>query len=133
MDMLISYLAKIAESAGVTDVSISIAILVMLAFLYKYIFKPINEKVKNLPNEDAVKKIINEHSDKIADELNGILKNLEDLENKITTIDEMYNLNDSHMKDLKRDIESIKTILNQFQGHMMYGRRASEFGNQELK
>lgn len=133
MDMLISALTQFAESSKISAASLSIIIIMLMSFSYRYLFNPMFERIKKLPDSEEMKKIINYQHDKYVEQINVVIDRLEHIESKLSIIDDLENINDVHMKDLKRDIESVKTILNQFQGHMMYGRRTGDFGNQELK
>lgn len=133
MDMLLSIFSSAATSSGVTDVGLSIMILTLLGFLYKYVLLPIHLKVHEMPSETDITKIIESGMNQSIKEISFIVKKLDDIEEKLKTLDSFDVTADINMKEIRRDIESVKTILNQFHGHMMYGRRASDIVNQELK
>ena len=53
----------------------------------------------------------------------------------LVTVECVDKENGKELDELKRDLEHIKQILNQFHGHLIYNaeRRAAYFGNKELK
>ena len=59
------------------------------------------------------------------------------LDKIIDNIDEIQDLDGNTYREIinmRRDVESVKRFLDQFQGHIMYGgRRSEDFGNRELK
>lgn len=133
MDMLLSIFSSAAASSGVTDVGLSIMIITLLGFLYKYTLLPIHLKVHKIPSESDITKIIESGMNQSIKEISIIVKKLDNIEEKLKTLDNSDITADINMKEIRRDIESVKTILNQFHGHMMYGRRAGNIVNQELK
>jgi predicted RNA-binding protein (virulence factor B family) len=51
-------------------------------------------------------------------------------------LDEVEDLSEGsyrEIRELKKDVEQIKQILNQFQGHLMYSDKSNSFGNRELR
>ena len=60
-------------------------------------------------------------------------KLLDKLVEKLDGVDEVAKNNGRDLTEIKHDVENIKQILNQFQGHMMYNDQPRNFGNRELK
>lgn len=134
MEMLIAKLTEVAIAAGVTEAGLMIVIIFALSFLYRYLFSPMHEKIKIIPSHDDIYELIEKNNSKSLKDLREVIDQLDIIEGKLDRVDEYENITDINIKDLRRDIEAVKTILNQFQGHMMYsGRRSGDFGNEELK
>lgn len=129
-----SFISSAAKSAGVTDIGLLILLITSVGLMYRYIFKPMHEKINEIPSYSEVSDILDSNLKMSLDTLADVSRRLEKIEEKLSKADISDDLNHISMKDLRAEIESVKTILNQFQGHMMYGgRRSSDFGNQELR
>lgn len=118
----------------VTDYAIVVVLAAMLYFLYKYTLKPMHDRIKEMPCSDEIKALVEEQNE--IEELNieELTKKLTQISDSLKDLESLKGGSYREIKDMKEDIEKIKTMLNQFQGHMMYGgRRASDFGNQELR
>jgi chromosome segregation ATPase len=89
------------------------------------------DKIRSVPNEDSLKQIVKENSSEL--ELKEVSNKLDKLIEALDEIESTGNSNRRDIKDLRRDVEQIKQILNQFQGHFMYSGGPSHFGNRELK
>ena len=134
MDVIINLLTSFASAASVTDTGLLMIVIALIALLYKYIIKPMYEKVLIVPTKDEVKDIVGESIAIEKTDFEELSKKLESVSKSIEFLKELDKSNFKEITEIKRDVEQIKQILNQFQGHMMYGgRRTSDFGNRELK
>lgn len=129
---LIKLITDMAVSGIITDTALLLIIIAGLGILYKKVLDPMFQKIKKQPTIEDLKKIVQTASDE--DELNveEVSKKLEEMLKKLDDIEEFGKNNYREIFELKRDIEQIKTMLNQFQGHMMYNHGGT-FGNRELK
>jgi len=130
---LVSLISNLAEAGVITDTALILIVITGLGLLYKNVLKPMFARVQQQPTMDEIKKLVKESSDK--DELNieEVSKKLKEIENKLNEVEDYLKVEQADHAQLKRDIEQIKTMLNQFQGHMMYNNHGSAFGNRELK
>jgi hypothetical protein len=133
---LVSILGVLFDRGILTTFSIELTTLVAIYYLYKLVLKPMLVKVEKIPTLEEIKETVTTaaapediHFEEIAKRLEKLMEELDKhFDEEIT--------NSRDIADIKRDIEYIKQILNQFQGHMMYSsgdRRSSDFGNRELK
>lgn len=133
---IVALLNMVLQGDNSTGNAIILLLLALQLYVYKYIMKPMYDKIRNIPDND----IREEKSEKFK-ELN--LSHFKELETKLEKLEKVLDEMLDNQKGSKRDIDDIRTdisnvksILNQFQGHMMYsgqGRRSSDFGNQELR
>ena len=106
----------------------------LVIFGYIKVIKPLKDRIDTL----ATLKDIKESNDASTKEKKINLDEItEKLDKIIDNIDEIQDLDGNKYReiiDIRRDVETVKQILNQFQGHMMYGvRRVEDFGNRELR
>lgn len=138
----------IVSSGAISPDNILLLELTALAAVSYYFLRPMYEKMKTLITKEEIVEILEKRvhdetteienyiAQTVKDEtrqLEDIINRLERLYDRIESIDENEKSSYKEMKEIRRDIESVKQILNQFQGHMLYGRRATDFTNQELK
>ena len=133
MDALISFLTSAATSAGVTELGLLVIIVTMLGLLYRYVLNPTLKRVENIPTKEDVAELFDTKTENHYKDLTDLIEQLKRVEEKLVKLDEFEHAAELNMVELRRDIEVVKTILNQFQGHMLYNRRSVDFGNQELK
>lgn len=131
-EVLASILGILMQHGIIADTSLLFIIIGILCLLYFYIFKQLKEKLHLIPTFNDLKNLIDEDF-----KLQGI--NLTELNNKLVkvvdTLDDIEDLNkdcDERVQELKKDLEIIKQILVQFQGHLMYSPR-NNFDNRELR
>ena len=130
-----SLLSDVVTAGVVTDGTLLLFIFALAWMGYKYVLKPLSDKVDSLASADDLNKVMEEHDNFSEYEIEELSKKLEKLLEKLDVVEELSKNHDRDIQDLKRDIEHIKQILNQFQGHLMYSgnRRSPDFGNRELK
>lgn len=130
---LISFFTQLVASGSITVSGLIVIVIVMLIGITYYLLTPIHKTVKGTPSLDDVRELINSQGNVDAAHVESINKTLDEIIKKLEEIDSYDRDNYRELKELRRDVESVKQILNQFHGHMLYGRTPSDFGNKELK
>lgn len=126
---------KLIEHGFISGLTIELASLTLLLLFYRYILKPMKHKIDNIPTiKEITEALLNveTHEKEHFDEIEELLKKLSNLLDELCDSEKT---NTREITEIRRDITHVKQILNQFQGHMMYGsdRRTSDFGNKELR
>lgn len=130
--VIFTFLSKlIVDGTLTTNGLLMIVILLLLGFSF-YILRPMFKRIKEMPSKIELNTML-----ELKNATNKeYIENLETKLNKIlTVVDKMDNIDSNiyrEIKEIRRDIETVKQILNQFQGHMLF-KRSSDFGNKELK
>lgn len=132
MDVFISMIIEAAQSVGADGTAVSALTLAVLGLLWRFILGPMNERIKSVPTADDVVGIVRDVQARQMNELRAVSAKLDEIETKLSAISDSENTGTHNMSEIRRDIEVVKTILNQFQGHMLYGNRSFD-GNQELR
>jgi len=132
-NLIAGTVSKIFSDLGLADGGLGLATIALLVVLLKYYIIPIKAKLDAFPSDEVIDKHFTAtvfYDAKIKD-IQSSLENLCILLNKIADTE---NTADREIKQIKEDVEKIKVILNQFQGHMMYNANGrNEFGNRELR
>ena len=128
-----SFLANLVTAGSLTTPMLVLILILLVCLLSFYIFRPMYRLIKEIPTKheindfiDSKKEFDKVYLDAVGNKLDSILK----------IIDRMGDVDQEtsrEVNEMRRDIESVKQILNQFQGHMMYGNTTSDFRNRELK
>ena len=132
MDVIISMFIEAAQSIGADGTAVSALTLAVLGLLWRFILGPMNERIKSVPTADDVVGIVRDVQSRQMSELKAVSSKLDEIESKLSAISDSENTGTHNMSEIRRDIEVVKTILNQFQGHMLYSKRSFD-GNQELR
>ena len=130
---ILAIISILIEKGIIADTSLFLIIIALLLVVYVYVLKPIKDRIFKVPTDSSIKELIDEAAKLEVlniDEASKKLDRIIDVLDKVAEVGK-----DSHrdVSEIKRDIETIKQILNQFQGHLMYNRTNSDFGNRELK
>jgi septal ring factor EnvC (AmiA/AmiB activator) len=133
VESLITLISELVKDGIVADTTLLLVIISLLGVLYKFFLVPMFDKLSSVPSLDSLKQIIKESDGKSELELKEVSNKLDKLIEALDEIESTGNSNRRDIKDLRRDVEQIKQILNQFQGHFMYSGGPSHFGNRELK
>lgn len=129
---ILALLKTLYEKALTPEAAIGGIIVLLLIYAKKKLLPPIMEKLKTIEEKSVAKDEVEEIvqvKGRVEDTIIRLNKTLDKLDN----VEESTKITTRNTEELKRDLEQVKYILNQFQGHMMYGRRSSDFENQELK
>lgn len=130
---IIALLSSLITEDNLSSTTLSLIILSSLLVLYKFVLKPIHGKVGSAASERTLKELVISDLEKIKN-LQELLNKLNKLIETVSGIKELTKENNKEIEAMKRDVENIKSILNQFQGHLLYSNpRSSDFGNKELK
>lgn len=132
VDVIISMFIEAAQSIGADGTAVSALTLAVLGLLWRFILGPMNERIKSVPTADDVVGIVRDVQSRQMSELKAVSSKLDEIESKLSAISDSENTGTHNMSEIRRDIEVVKTILNQFQGHMLYSKRSFD-GNQELR
>lgn len=129
---IFTFLSGLVTSGTISPSALILIVILFLCVLSFYIFRPMLTRIKTMPTKADVEEIIKikkEFDKTCIDDVNTKLDKVLDVMDKIDNLDEN---NYREVKEMRRDIETVKQILNQFQGHMMYGH-SNDFGNRELR
>lgn len=133
MDSIITLLSDAAKEGIIADSTLLLIIIALLGFLYKFFLVPMLDKLKSVPSNAQIKESLKESENNSDLKLEEVSKKLDKMIEVLDEIEDNGDANRRDVKEIRRDIEHIKQILNQFQGHLMYGGGPSHFGNRELK
>lgn len=126
-----SFITSLIASGAVSTNSLIVIVILLLCVLSYYIFRPMFQRVKDLPSKEEVNSLIESKMKVDAAYINDLNDKLDKLIQIVDEIEHLDENNNREIQELRRDIETIKQILNQFQGHMLFSR--NDFGNKELK
>jgi hypothetical protein len=133
VDSIITLLSDAAKEGIIADSTLLLIIIALLGFLYKFFLVPMLDKLKSVPSNAQIKESLKESENNSDLKLEEVSKKLDKMIEVLDEIEDNGDANRRDVKEIRRDIEHIKQILNQFQGHLMYGGGPSHFGNRELK
>lgn len=130
MELLAPIINQLMTDGRISTESLIILLIAALALLYLKVLRPLKEHITKLPTEEYFVKLNSEGTEKDKAGIKEITDRLDKISSIIDEIEDIGRAGQRDIGQLKHDVEAIKQILNQFQGHMMYG---SVFGNRELK
>lgn len=134
MDPITKLIGDLVAEGTIAETTLLLILIGLSIWAYRNVISPLKKRVDAIPTYDEVKVYADNLDDGHIDSIKDVSLKLDKIVEELDKIEELGKENKRDIQDLKRDIDSIKTMLNQFQGHMMYSnRRASDFGNQELK
>ena len=133
-ELITAFFEAFAKGNIPMDVGLSIVIIGLMVFFYKKAFIKLDKRVNETPSIKEIEELIDGKvldNKKLIEELNEKLDELSKKLDELDHIDDLSEGNYREIKELRRDVEHVKQILNQFQGHLLYGR--GDFGNKGLK
>jgi hypothetical protein len=130
---LFTLISDLVNGGIIADSTLLLIIISLIGLGYHYVLKPILEYVKNAPSTAKVEAVVAKSTDDCKNDIDVVSQKLDKLLEVLDDIEGIDKDSRRDVKELKRDVEQIKQILNQFQGHLMYGGGPSHFGNRELK
>ena len=123
--MDITTLISLLKDSGLPPALTGIAIVIMLLIYgFKKHWKPMTARLSNIPSKDDLAKSAKYILETI--NIEKLLDKLDEITDRIDDGEELLKGTLRETIELKRDIDNIKIILNQFQGSMMYGTRSSD-------
>jgi len=133
MERLVEAILTSLENHGVIiDSGLIIVFSVGFVMFYKYVLKPLKEMVNLLAKKKHVFEIRDQLMDSEKSSYQAVMEKLEKINAMVDDISDKETIVDRDVIDIKKDVEDIRMILNQIQGHLMYSKPAG-FGNRELK
>lgn len=133
MESLLNLISDFVKDGIIADSSMLLIIISLLVFLYRAFLVPMLDKINIIPGIDDVKSVLETNADITKLNLEEVSKKLDKIVDVLDGIEDNDSNNRRDIIDLKRDVEQIKQILNQFQGHFMYNGNPGHFGNRELR
>lgn len=128
---ILAFITNLVAAGVISTNSLIVIIIILICAISYYFIRPMFQKVDKLPTTEQIEEMLQRKMEIDSSYVADLERKLDKL---IEWMDELEDLNkDSNREimELRRDIETIKQILNQFQGHMLYSR--NDFGNKELK
>lgn len=117
------------------DTLILMVLLTSLIIVYKYVLKPIYDKVHDTPSTAFLETVAQAQLDgflELKEKLDNLERNLDSVQVQILAISQNSAMSDRDIQELKREITEMRNIILQFQGHMIYGN-ADLFGNKGIR
>ena len=134
MEFLVSFLLELFKNIeGGVNAPIILIILLVNALIYWKVLRPMKKRVDVIPTTEECQGMVDDQTEKLDLDVVGILEKLDNITDSLKDIENKSKNSHQEVSTLKNDVEGIKQILNQFQGHMLYGNSRSDFGNRELK
>ena len=134
MEFIGSIISEAMKNGYITTETLLLLLNGLVIVGYFKVIRPLKDKIDTIATIDDIRATSDATAKEGKINLGEIITKLDKI---IDNIDEIQNLDGNTYREIinmRRDVESVKRILDQFQGHMMYGgRRAGDFGNRELK
>ncbi len=134
MEFIGSIISEAMKNGYITTETLLLLLNGLVIVGYFKVIKPLKDKIDTIATIDDIRATSDATSREGKINLGEIITKLDKI---IDNIDEIQDLDGNTYREIinmRRDVESVKRILDQFQGHMMYGgRRAGDFGNRELR
>lgn len=134
MEFIGSIISEAMKNGYITTETLLLLLNGLVIVGYFKVIKPLKDKIDTIATIDDIRATSDTTSREGKINLGEIITKLDKI---IDNIDEIQDLDGNTYREIinmRRDVESVKRILDQFQGHMMYGgRRAGDFGNRELR
>ena len=134
MEFIGSIISEVMKNGYITTEALLLLLNGLLIVGYFKVIKPLKDKIDTIATVDDIRATSDTATRESKINLGEIITKLDKI---IDNIDEIQDLDGNTYREIvnmRRDVETVKQILNQFQGHMMYGgRRAEDFGNSELR
>lgn len=129
---LISLLNTGIKTGLIAETTLIFLVIGILLLCYKYMWKPTKDTVDELPSLESIKELLDGYSETDRMTLDNLTNYLKKIDEKLQDIGEKTTGSEREIQDMKKDVDSIREILNQIQGHLLYSH-SSGFGNRELK
>ena len=134
MEFIGSIISEAMKNGYITTETLLLLLNGLVIVGYFKVIRPLKDKIDTIATIDDIRATSDATAKEGKINLGEIITKLDKI---IDNIDEIQNLDGNTYREIinmRRDVESVKRILDQFQGHMMYGgRRAGDFGNRELR
>lgn len=130
---IFTFISELIANGVITETGLIFSVIILILSISYYFIKPMYLIIKDLPTKENLNDSIDIKNEEIIESAKEMTNKLDKLIQVLDNVEDYEKDNYTKITELKRDIEHIKQILNQFQGHLMYGnRRGNDFGNREL-
>lgn len=137
---ILGFVSDLIKQDILTSTGLLLLLTSALVYVTKFYIIPIFQKTNKLPETLEIQEMLNKHFSKEDKILNRVDKDLKDMISELyellNTLEKQFSLasgeSQKDLDGLRKDVERVKEILNQFQGHMMYNQ-SNKFGNRELR
>ena len=134
MEFIGSIISEAIKNGYITTETLLLLLNGLVIVGYFKVIKPLKDKIDTIATIDDIRATSDTTSREGKINLGEIITKLDKIIDNIGEIQDLDGNTYREIISMRRDVESVKRILDQFQGHMMYGgRRAGDFGNRELK
>lgn len=131
---IVTILDSFLANGILNESSMFLIIVGLIIFGYKYLLKPIKDKLEQIPTVQQILNLHKQDENEIDSSFELVSEKIDIVIKKLETIEDNSKGSKKDIRELKENVQSINKILNQFQGHFMYNRNGnSDFGNRELK
>ena len=134
MEFIGSIISEAMKNGYITTETLLLLLNGLVIVGYFKVIKPLKDKIDTIATIDDIRATSDATAKEGKINLGEIITKLDKI---IDNIDEIQDLDGNTYREIinmRRDVESVKRFLDQFQGHIMYGgRRSEDFGNRELK
>ena len=134
MEFIGSIISEAMKNGYITTETLLLLLNGLVIVGYFKVIRPLKDKIDTIATIDDIRATSDATAKEGKINLGEIITKLDKI---IDNIDEIQNLDGNTYREIinmRRDVESVKRFLDQFQGHIMYGgRSAGDFGNRELK
>ena len=134
MEFIGSIISEAMKNGYITTETLLLLLNGLVIVGYFKVIRPLKDKIDTIATIDDIRATSDATAKEGKINLGEIITKLDKI---IDNIDEIQNLDGNTYREIinmRRDVESVKRFLDQFQGHIMYGgRRSEDFGNRELK
>ncbi len=134
MEFIGSIISEAMKNGYITTETLLLLLNGLVIVGYFKVIRPLKDKIDTIATIDDIRATSDATAKEGKINLGEIITKLDKI---IDSIDEIQNLDGNTYREIinmRRDVESVKRFLDQFQGHIMYGgRRSEDFGNRELK
>jgi len=132
MDMeIVSLVVHLVENDLFSIHSLLVFLIGIVFHVFWNYIRPIKTKVDDIPDITAMKEALFVHAAEDNTNFGNLKVTIREIEKLLEKIENNQCNHKDSTKDTQKDIEQIKQMLAQFQGHMMYGS-SRDFGNKEL-
>ena len=134
MEFIGSIISEAMKNGYITTETLLLLLNGLVIVGYFKVIKPLKDKIDTIATIDDIRATSDATSREGKINLGEIITKLDKIIDNIGEIQDLDGNTYREIISMRRDVESVKRILDQFQGHMMYGgRRAGDFGNRELR
>lgn len=137
MEQLFSFFVYLVQEDIIGETFLLLIIIGMLIIIYKYVLSQISKNIINIsrnvekiPTKTDIVNIFSQKNKNDDEKIREVISQLDNFEEKLNKLQTTSDLGREDIKELKEEVEKIKTILIQIHGHLLY---SSNHSFKELK